>query len=155
MKQILFSTPMVRVCPFERITKESKAEIEAAIKKLEAMARNAIGAANDSTTPDVGKQAAMADYEAFDTALTALREALERGQGCPVCNGEKRLYGHPGAFPIRLDASRYGNSLEIKVPDYGGAIEFGVEINYCPMCGRKLAKDANVPVNKDNENREK
>lgn len=84
------------------------------------------------------------EMEAKDAelVLTCLREALKRVEGCPACCGKKLLYGHPGAFPVKVDASPYGSTLDVKVLDYGGNIEFSVEINFCPYCGRRLGEEA-------------
>lgn len=98
-----------------------------------------------------------ASLAALSTALIYLREALKRAEGCPACRGNKPMYGHPGAFPVKVDASPYGSTLDVKVPDYGGAIGFCVEISYCPNCGRRLGEktDANgrqvKKESKDNE----
>jgi|LSQX01.2.fsa_nt_gb hypothetical protein len=53
-------------------------ELQEAVAHLEAMAQNAIGAAADADMPEQQKTALWAEYKALDTALTALRDVLQR-----------------------------------------------------------------------------
>jgi len=88
--------------------------------------------------PDKDNYTAIADI--YATALSALRDALKREEGCECCRSMKPLWEKEG--PIQRMNSYMaigGNQLEVDMWDAGntGCI---VEINYCPMCGRPLAK---------------
>lgn len=68
--------------------------------------------------------------DTLDLALAALREKAERSKGCAYCNGEIKaadsafgLYEHDGEWRISTD-------------------EYDTLIHFCPMCGRKLTKEA-------------
>jgi len=120
----------------------TKAEIERAISTLEARAQQATVVLATLNCATGRYRVLRSELDDLENALTCLREALKRAEGCPVCRGKELLYGHPGAFPVKVDASPYGSTLDVKIPDYGGAIEFSVEISYCPNCGRWLGEEA-------------
>ena len=72
--------------------------------------------------------------ESVEVALDALCEQAEREKGCEFCcyteYPEKQLY------PKRDYLFYAGYSKQIKVDEFD---EFETEeINYCPMCGKKL-----------------
>lgn len=119
-----------------------KAEIERAIERIAKDADDAFESAGDPRLTKEETDELLQKDEDYETALDALSEALKRVEGCPACRGKKLLFGHPGAFPVKVDASPYGSTLDVEVPDYGGNIGFSVEINFCPYCGRRLGEEA-------------
>ena len=86
-----------------------------------------------STDPDAcAEQGEIVSF--YQDAITALREQAEREKGCEFCcyteYPEKQLY------PKRDYLFYAGYSKQIKVDEFD---EFETEeINYCPMCGKKL-----------------
>ncbi len=70
-------------------------------------------------------------------ALTALREALERGQGCEYCEKGKRIKNacYTNAF---AEVCKHSKSFAVHMPLNFGSADCDFFINYCPMCGRKL-----------------
>ena len=81
------------------------------------------------------------DFKAIYMALTALREQEQREQGCEYCDGtEKDLYYQDGAYSQMNDLVYIsGNRIEC---DFGCKAWGAFEINFCPMCGRKLKEGA-------------
>lgn len=79
--------------------------------------------------------------EACYMAVAALREQEQREQGCEYCDGtEKDLYYQDGACAQMIDLVYIsGNRIEC---DFGCKAWGAFEINFCPMCGRKLTEGA-------------
>lgn len=79
------------------------------------------------------------DYAiAFETAIEALREKLEREKGCVCCNNAVEISSVDSDGMLRVDN---GNEhclpyVAVNNDTYGTSDIF--DINYCPMCGRKL-----------------
>lgn len=93
-----------------------------AIKRLEWY--QLVGTMTDSFTVGGG-----ADREAYNMALAALREQAQREQGCEYCFRAKWI---SGAF----SASGPADETHVFVVPYDG------DVNFCPMCGRKLKEGA-------------
>lgn len=81
-------------------------------------------------------------YEAFDKAISALREREDRNSGCEFCDGSER------SMLFRIGACAAMND-EVYVSGDAIIIDFGckaydtVKIGFCPMCGRKLKGEDN------------
>lgn len=82
-------------------------------------------------------KAAKALYDACILAVSSLREQEERELGCEYCNDYKSIYHRSSEIHDGMDEDVYisGNSLVVDI----GCHSYGqVEINFCPMCGRRL-----------------
>jgi hypothetical protein len=67
------------------------------------------------TMPGVGKM--------YDTAISTLQDQAEREKGCTLCRGG--AFDNPkNAFPMLR----------------GYCLHDGIELNFCPICGRDLRK---------------
>ena len=76
---------------------------------------------------------------AFEMAIQALQEKAEREKGCEYCNrGVSELDACDSDGMMRIDKGNEHCSPYIAVNNetYGTSDLF--DINYCPMCGRKL-----------------
>lgn len=72
--------------------------------------------------------------------VAALREALERGQGCEYCEKGKRIKNacYTNAF---AEVCKHSKSFAVHMPLNFGSADCDFFINYCPMCGRKLEEE--------------
>lgn len=72
-----------------------------------------------------------------DMAISAIREQEERENGCEYCTDSKNIYHLASGVHDSMDEDVYisGNALVVDIGcnSYGSA-----DINYCPMCGRRL-----------------
>ncbi len=73
------------------------------------------------------------DYAiAFETAIEALQEKLEREKGCDYCkNISKQLKGHKG----------FGYAVLFEQITIDEIVEINIDVDYCPHCGRKLGEN--------------
>ena len=72
------------------------------------------------------------------TAIEALREKQEREKGCEWCNGKLKKYQssiQDGSF-ARITPNK--PELYVLAKD---TLSTYFDINYCPMCGRKLGEN--------------
>lgn len=77
------------------------------------------------------------EMEFTSAAVAALREQEERERGCEYCNDGKSIYHRSSEIHNSMDEDVYisGSSLAVDI----GCHSYGqVEINFCPMCGRRL-----------------
>ena len=68
------------------------------------------------------------DMNAFDTALTALRDMLKRREGCDTCMKGQAMFGD-----VLWAINRNGKA----VININGE-QANTVFHHCPMCGRKL-----------------
>ena len=104
-------------------------DLQAAVAHLEAMAQNAIGAAADADMPEQQKTALWAEYNALDTAISALRDMLKRREGCWHCHG---IEAHEIEYVTELKNAYLEH---IKAPE-------AIPYRHCANCGRELSGNA-------------
>lgn len=85
------------------------------------------GACGVAKTKELAMEACQAAWEKM------VMEALD-DDGCEHCKNGEVIYDDKGLV-LGLDAG----ALDVTYPqEYGGPCYDSVDINYCPMCGRKL-----------------
>lgn len=79
------------------------------------------------------------EYEAFNLAISDLREQEERSKGCEYCTEYKELPEH--CLNDGQDVGRIFDTCILET-NQGWHIElptsFDIGIRFCPMCGRRL-----------------
>ena len=86
-------------------------------------------------------KAANALHDACILALSAIQEQEERERGCEYCNDGSVICNADEEFYIS------GNTLRV---DIGCHCYGQMEINFCPMCGRRLHLPEPTPSEANN-----
>ena len=113
-------------------------ELQAAIDRLEENVEYLEEVIDDQTTRSMVLDEALKDIPAFTVALSALRDALKRSEGCAYCNESKHLY-HEAGPTTRMDSYMCvcDDQLEVELWQSGNSGCLA-KINFCPMCGNAL-----------------
>ena len=115
-------------------------ELQSAIDRLEENVEYLEEVIDDQTTRSMVRDEALKDIPAFTVALSAIRDALKRSEGCEYCEKEKRIKNafYTNAF---AEVCKHSKSFAVHMPLNFGSADCDFFINYCPMCGRKLEEE--------------
>jgi hypothetical protein len=103
-------------------------ELQAAIDRLEENVEYLEEVIDDQTTRSMVLDEALKDIPAFTVALSALRDALKRAEGCDTCLKGKAHFGDV-LWAINKDGKAVINI---------NGEQTNTVFRHCPMCGRKL-----------------
>ncbi len=105
----------------------------------------------------------MSDNEYSPKTETKKEERKEKMNECKYCsmmaNGdipadrEDIIFRKVGTSPVTntMLVSILNDQLVVNYSNDVNYIEFTQEINFCPMCGRKLSKENEAPVSEDGQ----